>query len=424
MAASTTDVWHVVARLRLLRGVTCGVLWVGCAAALAAPMADLPLREAAPFGLVVALARTLVVIAQTRRGKVPELLLGVSLVCDAVLLTLLLDITGGLFNPFVFMYAVYVWLTVATTSRRWGLLVATVSAAGFAWLVFDHLDAGQVAHHRLNDVPTHLFTTWVSLTAIAELVSHYVERGARARQAQQQAVDEARARAARSEHQAALMTLAAGAAHELSTPLATIAVAARELELGAGRLSGPSPEVVDLQADARLIRAEVDRCQVVLDAMTGRATSGHAAEVLSVTALVERVRERLAEGTRGRLQVELAVRDDPAIAWGAEAVQALGVLLKNAFDASDAGSPVVLRIRDGDGVLRFEVHDRGPGMTDEVLRRVGEPFFTTKEAGQGSGLGVFLARAFAERLSGTLEFERAGGTTAVMEIPLRVGGRS
>jgi len=423
MVASAAGVWHVVARVRSLRIVTCGVLWVGSAVALAAPVADLPLRQAASFGLIAAIARTLVVAREVWRGTVSEVLLGVSLVCDAVLLTLLLDITGGLFNPFIFMYAVYVWLTVATTSRRWGLLVAAVSAAGFAWLVFDHLRAGQVEHHRVNDVPTHLFTIWVSLAAIAELVSHYLERAARALEAHQRAVDEARARAARSEHQAALMTLAAGAAHELSTPLATIAVAARELELSAERLSSPLPDVVDLQADARLIRAEVDRCQVVLDAMTGRATSGHLAEALSVTALIERVRKRLDAGHRSRLRVEMEVHEDPTIAWGAEAVQALGVLVRNAFDASAEPAPVLLRVRDGAGTLRFEVHDQGTGMTDEVLRRAGEPFFTTKGAGQGSGLGIFLARAFAERLSGRLEFERAGGTTAIMEIPLQAGGR-
>jgi two-component system, sensor histidine kinase RegB len=68
-------------------------------------------------------------------------------------------------------------------------------------------------------------------------------------------------------------------------------------------------------------------------------------------------------------------------------------------------------------MLRIEVHDQGSGMSDEVMRRAGEPFFTTKDAGRGLGLGVFLARTFAERLGGTLWFERRGGTLAIMEIP-------
>jgi two-component system, sensor histidine kinase RegB len=68
-------------------------------------------------------------------------------------------------------------------------------------------------------------------------------------------------------------------------------------------------------------------------------------------------------------------------------------------------------------MIRIEVHDRGCGMSDEVMRRAGEPFFTTKDAGRGLGLGVFLARTYAERAGGMLWFERSGGTVAILEIP-------
>ena len=70
-------------------------------------------------------------------------------------------------------------------------------------------------------------------------------------------------------------------------------------------------------------------------------------------------------------------------------------------------------------MLRIEVRDRGVGMSPDVRRRVGEPFYTTKEPGQGLGLGLFLTRAFAERTGGTLQFEGDKGTTAILEIPAR-----
>ena len=112
---------------------------------------------------------------------------------------------------------------------------------------------------------------WFSGAGIAELVAHYVTRARRVLGQRQAQLDEARERAARSERMASLTTLAAGAAHELSTPLATIAVAAGELERNAARVTEPSAVGTALKDDARLIRSELDRCQSILDGMSGRA---------------------------------------------------------------------------------------------------------------------------------------------------------
>jgi two-component system sensor histidine kinase RegB len=173
--------------------------------------------------------------------------LAASLSADALLLTGLLDITGGPFNPFIVMYVTYVWLAAVTVSPRWAALVTLVSVAGFGWLLLDHVQAEMAEHHRLNDFPTHLFTMWLSGVAIAELVAHYVARARAALAQRQQQLDDARERALRSEHLASLTTLAAGAARELSTPLATIAVAARELERNAARLATVLPPVESLR---------------------------------------------------------------------------------------------------------------------------------------------------------------------------------
>ena len=106
----------------------------------------------------------------------PRPLQGLAWCADAALLTGLLDITGGPFNPFIVMFVTYVWLAAVTVSPPWAVLVTVVSAIGFAWLVVDHVQAESVAHHRLNDFPAHLFTMWFAGAAIAELVAHYVSR--------------------------------------------------------------------------------------------------------------------------------------------------------------------------------------------------------------------------------------------------------
>jgi two-component system, sensor histidine kinase RegB len=262
---------HVVAWLPITRWVTCIVLWAVLATVLLFPHLDLPLRAITPFGLAAAICRTAIVVLSQRGRPVPLALFGVSWCAEAALLAVLLDITGGPFNPFIVMYVTYVWLAAATLGARWGVAVTAVSIAGFGWLVIDHVQAELAEHHRLNDFPTHLFTMWLAGSAIAELVAHYVSRARSVLAQRQQQLDEARERALRSEHLAALTTLAAGAAHELSTPLATIAIAARELERSAGRLSVSHPSVDALKDDARLIRTEVDRCQVILDDSMARS---------------------------------------------------------------------------------------------------------------------------------------------------------
>jgi two-component system sensor histidine kinase RegB len=296
-----------------------------------------------------------------------------------------------------------------------------VSIAGLRWLIIDHVQAELAEHHRLNDFPTHLFIMWLAGSAIAELVAHYVSRARAVLAQRQQQLDEARERALRSEHLASLTTLAAGAAHELSTPLATIAVAARELERSADVLTASHPSVGALKDDARLIRTEVDRCQVILDGMSARAPEGApaAAEPLTPTAIAQLVRNRLTDTQQQRLQVEIAPGHATPSVAGAAMVQAISSLLKNAFDASDATSDVWLRFARRGDMVRIEVQDRGVGMSPDVRRRVGEPFYTTKEPGQGTGLGLFLTRTFAERAGGTLQFETGNGTTAILEIPAR-----
>jgi two-component system sensor histidine kinase RegB len=419
MSSHADRVRHDVAWLPVVQWTTVALLWAVTAAAWLLPDLDLSLRAVAPFGLLSALCRTAVAAWRQHRGQVPAPLAGASLCADAALLTGLLDITGGPFNPFVVMFVPYVWVATVTLSARWGVVVAAVAAVAFSWLVLDHVSAETAVHHRLNDFPTHLFTMWFAGAGIAELVAHYIARARAALAQRQRQLDDARERALRSEHLAALTTLAAGAAHELSTPLATIAVAARELERNAERLSQLAPDCASLQEDARLIRTEVDRCRVILDGMSGRARDGTGAtsSPLTPAALVELVRSRLAEEQRARVRVEIQPGVAAPAAPGAEMVQAISSLLKNAFDASDGEAPVDLRFVQQNGMVRVEVHDTGPGIAPEALRRAGEPFYTTKETGRGLGLGLFLTRSVVERAGGSLRFEVNGGTTAVLEVP-------
>jgi two-component system sensor histidine kinase RegB len=424
MSNASSEVRHVVAWLQPVRWITCIALWTVLAVAWLFPHLDLSLRDIRVLGLTAAICRTLVAVTYHQSGRVPAAFFGLAFASDAVLLTGLVDITGGPFNPFIVIYAAYVWAAAVVVSPVWAAAVNLVSLGGFGWLVVDHLRAELMEHHRLNDFPTHMFTMWFAGAGVAELVAHYVARARAALAHQQAQVNEARERASRSERLASLTTLAAGAAHELSTPLATIAVAARELELNAAHVAEPQPVGAALRDDARLIRSELDRCQAILDGMSGRAGAGVPAtlEPLTPVAIARLVQERLAAARRQRLDIEIAPDAPSPSATGAELVQAISSLLKNAFEASSGDDRVTLRFAARNGMVRIEVRDRGLGMTADTQRRVGEPFFTTKEPGHGLGLGLFLVRTFAERSGGTLDFDVREGTTAILEVPARPHG--
>ena len=418
-AIEPPKVRHVVAWLEAVRLITCVALWTVLAAIWLLPNVDFPLRATLPFGLTAAICRTLAAAMFYTRGDVPAWLNGCMLSADAALLTVLLDITGGPFNPFIVVYAVYIWLGVVTSPPAWAASVGLIAVAGFAWLVVDHVQAEQLEHHRLNDFPTHLFTMWFTGAAVTELVAHYVMRARQLLAQRQELLDDARERAARSERLAALTTLAAGAAHELSTPLATIAVASRELERSAARLPQTIDAVSGIRIDARLIRTEVDRCTVILDGMSGRA-GDHlplGRESLSAREITELACSRQAEEQRGRLRIDIAPNVTATHSKPAELVQALSSLLKNSFDASSAPDEVAIRVTQHGSMSRFEVQDRGHGLTEAARSRAGEPFFTTKEPGSGLGLGLFLARTIAEQAGGSLQLESDEGTTAILEIP-------
>jgi two-component system sensor histidine kinase RegB len=375
---------------------------------------EFSLRRVAPIVAAAALANIELAWRQQRDAR-SRFVAGAALLLHVVLLTGLLELSGGPSNPFSVVYAIQVALAAATLGAGWGVATAASSAACYGVLISWHLHEVIPAHHRFVDFPTHLFAMWLAIATLAEFALHFAGAAARAIAEREDQLDAMRRQAARTEHMMALSTLAAGAAHELSTPLATIAIASNELARALNRLPVP-PECT---ADAQLIRQEVDRCQVILDQMSGRA-GGTAPEQLEPTAvdgIIADVKSRLPADLAARLQAASLVQVPMVVASRVGLVQVLLSLVKNAFDASDASTPVRLVVENDAGMFKFVVQDEGRGMSSEALRRAGEPFYTTKDAGRGLGLGLFLARMFAERYGGSLSLQSERGTTAILTLP-------
>jgi len=349
--------------------------------------------------------------------------LGLLLALDTVCLTALLALSGGAANPFSLLFLVEITLSAVVLSKAWTWTLGGLSILGFASLFWAHVRIPVFeGHHDTEGFSIHLVGMWIAFVVGALLITVFIGKVSEALRRQEQEALQFQQRLAHHERLASIATLAAGAAHELGTPLSTIAVVARELELF-GNVMGQTASVAE---DARLIRSEVERCSEILRQMSGRGgePAGEFPTPIGLKDICKQVKDGLVSGQADLIDVQIA--DDANIALPANATrQALMALVKNALESSPNGRHVTLAARCAEGMVAFTVQDSGSGMATETLRRISEPFFTTKGTGRGLGLGTFLVRLFAERLNGSLTFEsEAGaGTTALLELPLRHGGK-
>jgi two-component system sensor histidine kinase RegB len=340
---------------------------------------------------------------------------GAVMVFDTVLLTLLLYFSGGPFNPFSFLYLVQISLAALILSPRWTWALVLLALAGSGFLFLDYRELPLEGLSHADHMRVHLRGMWVAFGTAAFFIVYFLVRVRRALAERDAALATARSLAARQEKLASLATLAAGAAHELSTPLSTIAVVAKELD----RALGDSPSH---REDVHLIREQVDRCRTILEhlaADAGTETGEHLLEV-PLDQIVSASMERLRDRPPVRIELDGATQIRMELPHRAIA-QALGSLIKNAQDASPTDAEVVVAARRVDGWVQIDIRDRGAGMTPDELARVGEPFFTTKAPGRGMGLGLFLTRTIVERVGGQLKLDSAPqrGTTATVLLPAK-----
>jgi two-component system, sensor histidine kinase RegB len=325
---------------------------------------------------------------------------------DILQLAALLYLTGGLQNPFamLFLAPVLISATALPPERTLILGLLAIGCATLLAIPSMHRPVPWSPGGQLNLPFLYVTGIWTAILLGAGFTGIYAWRVAEEARQLAQALAATERVLAREQHLSQLDGLAAAAAHELGTPLATIALVAKELDL-------QDPKDPAMAEDIKLLREQVERCRGILAKLTSLGEDQ--SEILDTMKLGHLLEEVAAPQRSFDVAIEVDTKGDghePVCRRNPGLLYALANLVDNAVDF--AASTVVIEASWTPDQVRIEIRDDGPGFAPEVLLRVGEPYVTTRGAGRlgldgdasGLGLGLFIAKTLIERSGAQLSF--------------------
>ena len=321
---------------------------------------------------------------------------------DIAELAVLLFLTGGLENPFAFLFLAPVLLSATALPPRITIILGVFAVICATVLVFAHYPLPWDADDPLELPWIYLLGVWLSILLAIGFIGVYAWQITEESRQIAEALAATELVLAREQHLSQLDGLAAAAAHELGTPLSTISVIVKELELA---LEPDSPHMDDV----RLLREQSQRCRDIL-AKLSELSTGEPFDRLPLPALIEEV---VAPHRNFGIAIDVAMQQDtppmgarnPAILYG------LGNLLENAVDFAQTRVEVTADWSDED--VAVTISDDGPGFAPAVMDRIGEPYVRSSKRRRmnaggettGLGLGFFIAKTLLERSGASIDFE-------------------
>jgi two-component system, sensor histidine kinase RegB len=335
----------------------------------------------------------------------------VQLLADMAALTMLLYYSGGASNPFVSLYLLPIIIAATTlpAAFAWATTVLSIIAYSLLTRLFVPLSLppGEV------EFSLHLAGMWLNFIVSAVLIAYFIGKMAGSIRLRDQALARIRETRLHDEQIVALGSLAAGAAHELSTPLATMNIVADELQ-------HDYADDAELTQSLQILHNQVAACKTILTRLTSVGASGRteSAAVMSVDRWLDKLLEQW-QLMRPQAQVTtrwLGRLQTPAIMVDDSLNQALLNLCNNAADA--ANNQVEIELDWDEQTLQIDILDRGTGFSNDALS--GAVFFTTKREQGGFGIGLFLANASIERYGGSVALlsREGGGAHVAVRLPL------
>ena len=336
------------------------------------------------------------------------------LLVDVVALTLLLYFSGGSTNPFVSLFLLPIIIAAISLSSAHAWFMTLFCIGCYSLLMFRFVPL-ELPHEHDSAFNLHVVGMWFNFIASALLIAFFIERMAASLRQRDRDLARAREDSLRDEQIIALGSLAAGAAHELGTPLATMAVVTNELQQ---EYQGDS----ELAPSLEVLRDQVTACKTILTRIAASAGTIRPEEARAMplddylNAVVERWRlMRPGVWVNTRWQNPLPppqVMEEQALS------QALLNLFNNAADVSPEEIEIVARWDER--LLLLDILDRGAGVDREAARDSGPVAPPLSKREPGLGLGLFISNATIERLGGRVSMQqrRGGGTCVRVELPL------
>lgn len=378
----------------------------------------LPLLPALGVVGISALLNIILFVVYPTAKRLSELGAALYLAFDLVQLCILLFLTGGIDNPFTVLILVPVTVSATILTLRSTVMLGMLAFALTVTITIWHFplpwsDPAEVLQPELlqwgNLIALVLGTLFIA--AYAWQVAEEARRMSDALAATQMAL-------AREQQVSALGGLAAAAAHELGSPLGTIAVVVKEI----GR---DLPSEHALSEDIALLQSQVDRCREILARLSRRPSATSDPEAFADLGIANMM-EMVAQPWR-RDDIAFAVRligtgAPPLLPRRPEILHGLGNLMQNAMEF--ARSSVDVEVDWDDRLIRLRILDDGPGLNVDILSALGEPYVTSRHDSGGMGLGVFIAMNLLRRSGASVAFANrpaGGGTQVEVNWPRQLG---
>lgn len=350
---------------------------------------------------------------------------------DIIQLCALLFFTGGIQNPFSALIIAPVTIAASVLPMRFTIGIAALAIAGVSLLAVQHMPMPWYAEASLDLAPIYKAGVWAALTFSIAFFAAYAHRIAAESAQMRSALAATQLVLAREERLTALGGLAAAAAHELGTPLATIQVTAKEM---LRELKRAHPEEDDLNDDAALLVSQAERCRDILGRLSRHGDAGDLMhDKLSVDALMREAAAPFLDQPGGpaiRIEGEsLDGAPEPVLKRRPEIVFGLRNFIENAVSYARHG--IVIRAQWDAARLKISVQDDGPGFSSEILARLGEPYVSARGGKTGLGLGFFIAKTLLESSGAVIRFDNCPpgegerkGAGAWVEAEWSLGPRS
>src|SRR5216110_914617 len=315
----------------------------------------------------------------------------------------LLYFTGGLENPFSFLFLAPVLISATALPVRLTIALGALAIACASVLVFFYLPLPWDADEPLVLPPIYLFGVWLSILLAIGVTSLYAFQVTQEARKLSDALAATELVLTREQHLTQIDGLAAAAAHELGTPLSTIFLVARELEQ---TLQDNS----QLAGDIKTLREQAQRCRDILAKITQLSSSGAPFDLMPLSTLIEEaVAPHRDFGVAIKVRLAVAATREPVGARNPAILYGVGNILENAVDF--ARTTVEVNAWWNAETIEIVISDDGPGIAPDMLKRIGEPYLSRRRSADeanreraGLGLGVFIARTLLERTGARVSF--------------------